>query len=71
MREIRSCRLGRIPGETGVEATLAMPAGDEVGLPPDLIAATDAELIGRAAQAMPVRWRSYTSDTREWCSPSR
>ena len=29
---------------------MAMPASDEVGLPPDLIEASDADLIGRAAQ---------------------
>jgi RNA polymerase sigma-70 factor (ECF subfamily) len=33
-----------------VEAEVAMPASDEVGLPPDLIEASDADLIGRAAQ---------------------
>jgi hypothetical protein len=27
-----------------------MPASDEVGSPPDLIEASDADLIGRAAQ---------------------
>jgi len=30
--------------ETGVEATVAMPASDEVGFPPDLIEASDADL---------------------------
>lgn len=33
-----------------MEAPLAMPAGDEAGLPASLIEASDAELIGRAAQ---------------------
>ena len=38
------------PDETGVEATVAMPASDEGGVSPDLIEASDADLIGRAAQ---------------------
>lgn len=33
-----------------MEAEVAMPAGDEVGLSANLIEASDAELIGRAAQ---------------------
>jgi RNA polymerase sigma-70 factor (ECF subfamily) len=48
-----------------MEATLAMPAGDEVGLLPDLIEASDAELIGRAAQgdarALEVLYDRYSS----------
>jgi RNA polymerase sigma-70 factor (ECF subfamily) len=38
------------PDEAGLEATVAMPASDEVGLPLNLIEASDADLIGRAAQ---------------------
>lgn len=35
--------------KTGVEARVAMPAGEEGGLTSDLIEASDAELIGRVA----------------------
>ncbi|MDF3041730.1 MAG: hypothetical protein K0Q71_4436, partial [Thermomicrobiales bacterium] len=43
---------------------MAMPASDEVGLPPDLIEASDADLIGRAAQgdarALEVLYERYS-----------
>ncbi len=43
---------------------MAMPAGDEVGFPPDLIEASDADLIGRAAQgearALEVLYERYS-----------
>ena len=52
-------------GKAGVEADLAMPASDEVGLPPNLIEASDADLIGRAAQgearALEVLYDRYSS----------
>jgi RNA polymerase sigma-70 factor (ECF subfamily) len=48
-----------------MEAELAMPADNEVGLPTDLIAASDAELIGLAAQgearALEVLYDRYSS----------
>ena len=41
-----------------------MPASDEVGIPPDLIEASDADLIGRAAQgdarALEVLYERYS-----------
>jgi RNA polymerase sigma-70 factor, ECF subfamily len=47
-----------------MEATVAMPASDEVGNPPDLIEASDADLIGRAAQgdarALEVLYERYS-----------
>ena len=43
---------------------MAMPAGDEVGFPPDLIEASDADLIGLAAQgdarALEVLYERYS-----------
>lgn len=51
--------------EAGLEAKLAMPASDEVGLPPSLIEASDADLIGRVAQgearALEVLYDRYSS----------
>lgn len=51
--------------EAGVEAKLAMPASDEVGLPANLIEASDADLIGRVAQgdarALEVLYDRYSS----------
>ena len=48
-----------------MEADLAMPADDEGGLPPNLIEASDADLIGRAAQgearALEVLYDRYSS----------
>ncbi|MFN8592463.1 MAG: sigma-70 family RNA polymerase sigma factor [Thermomicrobiales bacterium] len=48
-----------------MEAKLAMPASDEVGLPANLIEASDADLIGRVAQgdarALEVLYDRYSS----------